>query len=87
MQKTLAKLEQAQEQLEYQRLAWYSAPWGDAGIAVVVLAATGVYPVVGAALFGAVPAWVCEAIIPFAFALMGLRYLLGLGAPPTGDTH
>ena len=31
--------DKAQEQLEYQRLAWYSAPWGDAGIAVVVLAA------------------------------------------------
>ncbi len=41
----------------------------------------------GSLLFGAVPAWVCESIIPFAFALMGLRYLLGLGAPPTGDPH
>ena len=31
--------DKAHERLEYQRLAWYSAPWGDAGIAVVVLAA------------------------------------------------
>lgn len=29
----------AQEQLEYQKLAWYAAPFADAGIALVVLAA------------------------------------------------
>ena len=29
----------AQEQLEYQKLAWYAAPFGSAGIALVVLAA------------------------------------------------
>ena len=30
--------DRAQEQLEQQKLAWYAAPWADAGIAVVVLA-------------------------------------------------
>ena len=39
----------------------------------------------GGLLFGTVPAWACELIIPLAFALMGLRYLLGLGAPPSED--
>jgi hypothetical protein len=29
----------SQEQLEYQKLAWYAAPFTDAGIALVVLAA------------------------------------------------
>lgn len=29
----------AQEQFEYQRLAWYAAPWGDAGVALVLLTA------------------------------------------------
>lgn len=29
----------AEEQLEYQRLAWYAAPFSDAGIALVVLTA------------------------------------------------
>lgn len=33
----------------------------------------------GSLLFGTVPAWACESIIPLAFFLMGLRYLLGLG--------
>lgn len=31
--------DEAHEQLEYQRLAWYSAPWGDAGIALLLLTA------------------------------------------------
>ena len=31
--------DEAREQLEYQKLAWYSAPFGDAGITLVVLAA------------------------------------------------
>lgn len=30
--------DEAQERLGYQRLAWFSAPFGDAGIAVVLLA-------------------------------------------------
>ena len=29
----------SKEQLEYQKLAWYAAPFSDAGIALVVLAA------------------------------------------------
>ena len=29
----------SREQLEYQKLAWYAAPFSDAGIALVVLAA------------------------------------------------
>ena len=31
----------------------------------------------GSLLFGAVPAWVCEIIIPVGFAVMALRFLLG----------
>ena len=31
--------DEAQVQAEYQRMAWYSAPFGDAGIALVILAA------------------------------------------------
>lgn len=30
--------DRANEQLEQQKLAWYAAPWADAGVAVVVLA-------------------------------------------------
>ena len=30
--------DKANEQLQHQKLAWYAAPWADAGIAVVVLA-------------------------------------------------
>lgn len=30
--------DEAREQLEQQKLAWYAAPWADAGIALVVLA-------------------------------------------------
>ncbi len=30
----------------------------------------------GTAAFGAVPAWLCELIIPLGFALMGLRFVL-----------
>jgi hypothetical protein len=32
-------VDEAQERLEYQKLAWYSAPFGSTGIAVVLLAA------------------------------------------------
>lgn len=35
----------------------------------------------GSLLFGTVPAWVCEIIIPVGFAVMALRFLLG--ATPT----
>ncbi len=31
--------DEAQEKLEYQRMAWYAAPFGDAGIALVILTA------------------------------------------------
>ena len=31
----------------------------------------------GSLLFGSVPAWVCEIIIPVGFAVMALRFLLG----------
>ena len=31
--------DEAKEQLEYQRMAWYSAPFGDAGITLVLLTA------------------------------------------------
>ena len=30
--------DEANERLEHDKLAWYAAPWGDAGIAIVVLA-------------------------------------------------
>lgn len=32
--------------------------------------------------FGNVPAWACEAIIPFAMTIMGLRYAILVFAPP-----
>lgn len=31
--------DEAQERLEYQKLAWYAAPFGDAGITLVLLTA------------------------------------------------
>ena len=37
----------------------------------------------GSLLFGAVPAWACELIIPFGFAVMALRFLFG--APPAAE--
>ena len=30
---------QAEENIEYQKIAWYGAPFGDAGVALLVLAA------------------------------------------------
>jgi len=33
-------VDEGKEQLEYQKMAWYAAPFGDAGIALVVLTAT-----------------------------------------------
>ncbi len=36
----------------------------------------------GVLAFAAVPAWVCEAIMPFGAAVMGLRYLLHTVSPP-----
>lgn len=36
----------------------------------------------GVLAFGAVPAWLCEAIMPFAALVMALRYLLHVFNPP-----
>ena len=36
--------------------------------------------------FGAVPAWVCELVIPVAAGVMGLRYLIASLRPPQADT-
>ena len=35
--------------------------------------------------FGAVPAWVCELVIPVASSVMGLRYLIASVRPPQSD--
>lgn len=38
----------------------------------------------GTLAFGAVPAWVCELVMPIGFSLMGLRYLIrAVALPPT----
>jgi TRAP-type C4-dicarboxylate transport system permease small subunit len=34
----------------------------------------------GGTLFGALPAWTCESVMPFGFAVMSLRFLLQLGS-------
>ncbi len=36
----------------------------------------------GTLAFGAIPAWVCELIMPFGFTVMGLRYVLHMISPP-----
>ena len=35
--------------------------------------------------FGAVPAWVCELVIPVASGVMGLRYLIASFKPPSSE--
>ena len=35
----------------------------------------------GEVLIGGLPVWLCESIIPFAFAIMGLRFLFQAGVP------
>ena len=36
--------------------------------------------------FGAVPAWICELIIPIAACIMGLRYLIGTVSPIVNES-
>lgn len=40
----------------------------------------------GVIAFGAVPAWMCEAIMPFGASVMALRYLLHVFNPPERKT-
>jgi TRAP-type C4-dicarboxylate transport system permease small subunit len=50
----------------------------------------------GSMAFGEVPAWLCQSVIPFAFAMIAVRHLgraythagaaLGLSPPPTNET-
>lgn len=41
----------------------------------------------GIVAFAAVPVWVCEAIIPFGFGVMALRFLLAALVPGNISTH
>ena len=64
---------------------------GLAAAAVCLLAAWHSYLFVrdeyeyGGMAFGSVPAWLCEAIMPLAFAIIGLRLLWQVFFPPTVD--
>lgn len=40
----------------------------------------------GTLAFGAIPAWVCELIMPLGFTVMALRYVLHMIFPPTPTT-
>jgi len=40
----------------------------------------------GSVLFATLPAWLCEAVMPLGFAIMGLRFLLQIGnGPPSRE--
>lgn len=39
----------------------------------------------GTIAFGVVPAWVCEMVIPFGFAVIGFRYLILCVQPPLSE--